>query len=168
VIVTGSKNDLIPPEAAAEAFKNMAMLNKAACEVMLSVGANACTDVSGFGLAGHLCEMAMGSGARIRLSLPKVPVYPVSIELFGRGLRTGVTLSNKQSAASCVALERDLPKEKEMILYDPQTSGPLLISLPADRADLLVEKLKERGIHDAAIIAEVESGSSGLFVSDSL
>ncbi|PWT90662.1 MAG: selenide, water dikinase SelD, partial [Acidobacteria bacterium] len=124
---------------------------------------------SGFGLSGHLCEMALGSRMRINLNLLAVPVYPVSIELFGRGLRTGVTLSNKESAKHCVELQHPLPKEKEMILYDPQTSGPLAISVPASKADLLVAKLKEKGVKDATIIAEVEeSSTSGLFVRDSL
>lgn len=168
VIITGAKNDLITNEQAAEAFRNMALLNQTACEVMLNVGVHACTDISGFGLAGHLCEMAVGGGTRFELHLPAVPVYPVSIELFKRGIRTGVTLSNKQSAAPCVTLEQELPKEKEMILYDPQTSGPLLISVAADKAELLVANLKEKGMKDAAIIGEVVPGTSGLFVRDSL
>lgn len=168
VIITGAKNDLISGESVLEAFRNMAMLNKVACEVMLEVGVNACTDISGFALAGHLCEMAIGSGVRIDLHLQSVPVYAVSIELFGRGIRTGVTLSNKESTASCVMLEKELPKEKEMILYDPQTSGPLMISVPADKADRLMATLKEKGIKDTAIIGEVEAGTPGLFVRDSL
>jgi selenide,water dikinase len=98
-----------------------------------------------------------------------VPVYPVSIELFGRGLRTGVTLFNKQSSAECVALEKELPREREMILYDPQTSGPLAISVAAEKANDLVSLLREKGIRDAAIIADVvESSVPRLFVSDSL
>ena len=169
VIVTGYKNDLISSDSAEEAMRSMAILNKAASEAMLEVGVNACTDVSGFGLAGHLCEMASGSSVRINLNLLSIPVYPVSIELFGRGLRTGVTLSNKQSASRCVQLERELPREKEMILYDPQTSGPLVISVPPEKADLLVSKLKERGIQDASVIGDVEeSPAPGLFVRDSL
>jgi selenide,water dikinase len=169
VIVSGFKNDIITWEQASDAMANMAMLNQVASETALEVGVHACTDVSGFGLAGHLCEMAIGSGLRMDLKLQAVPVYPISIELFGRGLRTSVTMSNKNSAAKCVSLEKDLPKEKEMILYDPQTSGPLAISVAPEKADYLVELLHKRGIRDATIIAEVsESSGSGLFVSDSL
>ncbi len=169
VIVTAAKNDVISGEPVVEAMNSMATLNKVACETMLEVGVNACTDITGFGLAGHLCEMAAGSKVRITLNLRSVPVFPVSIDLFGRGIRTGVTLSNKQSAAKCVGLELELPKEKEMILYDPQTSGPLVISLPPEKADLLVSALKEKGVKDAAIIGEVsEAATSGLFVRDSL
>lgn len=169
VIVTGAKNDLISGESVLEAMNSMATLNKVASEVMLEVGANACTDITGFGLAGHLCEMALGSKVRITLNLRSVPVYPVSIELFGRGIRTGVTLSNKESVSNSIQFDQELPREKEMILYDPQTSGPLVISLPANKADLLVASLKEKGIKDAAIIGEVsESPASGLFVHDSL
>jgi len=169
VIVTGAKNDLIQASVAEEAFQNMATLNKVACEVMLETGVHACTDVSGFGLAGHLCEMALGSRMRINVNLLSVPVYPVSIEMFGRGLRTGVTLSNKQASSNCVQLEHEMPKEKEMILYDPQTSGPLVISVAAEKADSLVEELKKHGVGDAAIIGDIEeSSTSGLFVRDSL
>jgi len=169
VIISGFKNDLITWEQALPAMQSMATLNKVACETMLEVGVHACTDVSGFGLAGHLCEMAKGSGVRMNLNLPAVPVYPISVELFGRGLRTGVTLSNKQSAVDCVTLEKELPREREMVLYDPQTSGPLAISVALERADRLVELLRERGVRDAAIIAEIaETSGSGLFVYDSL
>jgi selenide, water dikinase len=169
VIVTGAKNDLISGEPVEEALKSMATLNKVACETMLEVGVNACTDVSGFGLAGHACEMALGSKVKITLNLSAVPVFPISIELFGRGIRTGVTLSNKQSATNCVQLERELPREREMILYDPQTSGPLLISVAAEKADMLVAKLHEKGVQETSIIGEVsEDRASGLFVRDSL
>jgi selenide,water dikinase len=169
VIVTGFKNDLITWEQARPAMESMATLNKIASEAALEVGVNACTDVSGFGLAGHLCEMALGSRVRINLKLGSVPVYPVSVELFGKGIRTGVTMSNKNSAARCVTLEKELPREKEMVLYDPQTSGPLAISVAQEKADLLVEMLHERGVRDASIIAEIsDSSGSGLFVSDSL
>jgi selenide,water dikinase len=169
VLITGFKNDLINMDAFAPAMTAMSTLNKTAAEVMLEVGANACTDVSGFGLAGHTLEMALGSKVRINLNLPAVNVYSTSIELFGRGIRTGVTLSNKQAAAANLQLEHELPREKEMILYDPQTSGPLLISLPAEKADELVQKLRARGVTDAAIIGDVqESATAGLFVRDSL
>lgn len=169
VIVTGAKNDLLTFEEFKPALDAMAKLNKIACEVMLEVGANACTDISGFGLAGHLCEMALGSKVRINLNLASVSVYPATIKMMEKGIRTGVTLSNKESAAGCIHLEKELPREREMILYDPQTSGPLMISVPAQKADLLIQKLKEKGIAEAAIIGDVEASPvSGLFVRDSL
>lgn len=147
----------------------MSTLNKTAAEVMLEVGVNACTDVSGFGLSGHAGELALGSNVRININLLAIPVYPASIEMFGRGIRTGVTLSNKQSSANFLMLEHELPREKEMILYDPQTSGPLLMSVPAEKAVELVHKLRERGVKDAAIIGDVqESATAGLFIRDSL
>jgi selenide, water dikinase len=169
VIITGAKNDLLTPEEFQPALESMSKLNKTASEVMLEVGANACTDISGFGLAGHLCEMALGSKVRINLDLASLSIYPATTKMMQRGIRTGVTLSNKESASGCVHLEKELPREREMILYDPQTSGPLMISVPAAKADLMVAKLKEKGVTDAAIIGDVEaSAESGLFVRDSL
>jgi selenide,water dikinase len=106
---------------------------------------------------------------RINLNLNAIPIYPATIKMFEKGIRTSVTLSNKQSAAEIIQLEHELPREKEMILYDPQTSGPLMISLPAEKADLLVHKLREHGVSEAAIVGDVEASSvSGLFVRDSL
>jgi selenide, water dikinase len=169
VIITGFKNELIPWDQAEPAMKSMATLNKVACEAMLEIGVHACTDISGFGLARHLCEMAIGSNVAIRLNLPHVPVYPVSVELFAKGIRTGVTLHNKQSSAAHVVLQNELPREKEMVLYDPQTSGPLAISVSAQKADQLLSLLQQNGISDAAIIAEVEeSPEPRLLVIDSL
>ena len=169
VIITGFRNDMITWAQAEEAMKSMATLNKVACEAMIEVGAHACTDISGFGLGRHLCEMALGSGVEIRLDLSAVPVYPVSVELFGKKLRTSMTLLNKQSIAENIQLEKDFPLEKEMILYDPQTSGPLVISTASEKAEELVSALKEKGVRDAAIIGEVvESSVPRLFVSDSL
>lgn len=169
VIITAVKNDLIPWSQAEDAMMSMATLNKVACETMMDIGVHACTDISGFGIAGHLCEMAIGSKVSIKLSLSDVPVYPVSVELFGRKLRTGVTMLNKEASAPHIELENELPREKEMILYDPQTSGPLAISVPAEKAEKLVAALREKGIRDAAIIGEViESSSPRLLVTDSL
>ena len=169
VMITGAKNDLISSDVFEPALKSMTTLNKTASEIVQAVGgANACTDISGFGLAGHLKEMAVGSGVRINIRLLAVPVYEASLELFARGIRTGVTLSNKQSTAEYLQLERELPREKEMILYDPQTSGPLLISVSADKSDELVARLKEAGVMYAAVIGDVEESSTpGLFVRDS-
>jgi selenide,water dikinase len=169
VIITGAKNDLLNQEEFQPALENMRKLNKTACEVMLEVGANACTDISGFGLAGHLCEMALGSKVRINLDLALVPIYPATVKMMEKGIRTGVTLSNQKSSEGCVQLEKELPRVREMILYDPQTSGPLMIAVPSTKAELLVQKLKEKGVTDAAIIGEVvESPIAGLFVRDSL
>ena len=169
VIITGFKNDLISWDQAEAAMMSMATLNQVACETMVEIGVHACTDISGFGLARHLCEMAIGSGVEIRLNLPDVPVYPVSVELFGKGIRTGVTLMNKQSSAPYVVLKNELPREKEMVLYDPQTSGPLAISVSPQKADQLVSLLREKGISDASIIGEVvESSVPRLLVIDSL
>ena len=168
VMITGAKNDLISSDVFEPAVKSMTTLNKLASEIMLEVGAHACTDISGFGLAGHLKEMAVGSGVRIDIRLLAVPVYEASVELFGRGIRTGVTLSNKQSTAAYLELEHELPREKEMILYDPQTSGPLLISVAADKSEELVARLQDAGVTYAAVIGEVQEATKpGLYIRDS-
>ena len=169
VIITGFKNDLISWDQAEPAMKSMATLNKAACETMLETGVHACTDISGFGLGRHLCEMAIGSNVSIRLNLESVPVYHESVELFKKGIRTGVTLLNKQASAPNVVLDHELSREREMILYDPQTSGPLAISVASEKAQDLVVSLKEKGVKEAVIIGEVvESSEPRLLVFDSL
>jgi selenide,water dikinase len=169
VIINSFKADVIAWTQTEEAMKNMLMLNKVASEAMLEIGVHACTDISGFGLARHLCEMAIASRVAVRLAISSIPVYPISTELFGKGIRTGMTMPNKHASADYIVLEREWPREKEMALYDPQTSGPLAISVHPEKADQLVSMLRGKGHMDAAIIGEVvESSQPRLLVSDSL
>jgi selenide,water dikinase len=136
--------------------RSMAALNKTASEVMLQVGVNACTDITGFGLLGHACEMIHDSQVGLKIRSVSVPVFPETLGLARVGMIPGGTLRNKEFRSKMVdsAGVGDVMMD---ILFDPQTSGGLFMSVSADKAGLLLTRLKEAGVTDAAIVGEVVS-----------
>jgi len=129
-------------------------MNKTASEVMLQVGVNACTDITGFGLLGHACEMIQDSQIGLRIHSASVPIFPETVEFAKMGMIPGGTYRNKEFRSKMVdsAGIGDVTLD---ILFDPQTSGGLFMSVSADKAGLLLAKLKEAGVTDAAIVGEV-------------
>ncbi|MBN1504343.1 MAG: selenide, water dikinase SelD [Candidatus Eisenbacteria bacterium] len=161
IISTAVKNGLADQAVADEAAAMMAALNRAACEAMLEVGANSCTDVTGFGLLGHLHEMTAGSGVDAVLSAAAVPVLPAAWDLAAAGAVPGGTLSNLAHAADHVTFAAGVTRVAQLILADAQTSGGLLISLPEGRAAALLAALKNRGVNAAARIGRMAAPGSG-------
>ncbi len=165
IIATALKNGLAGEETSQKAAGIMAALNRAACEAMLSVGANACTDITGFGLLGHLREMAAGSGVNVTLSAQKVPVIPKVQELAAAGAIPGGTVNNLAHVQPHVTFEAGISHLTQLLLADAQTSGGLLISLPEARAKSLLTELEKRGVEDAAQIGRVtEKGQGQIFI----
>jgi selenide,water dikinase len=142
----------------------MVTLNRPAAECMLRVGANAATDVTGFGLLGHLASMLRASqvGARVRAGL--VPVLSGARELAAAGHVAGGTRRNLADAQTIATFSPDVSPVDQLLLCDAQTSGGLLISVPADRADALVKALREAGTLAAAIIGDVRAGAPAIEV----
>jgi len=136
--------------------RSMAALNKTASEVMLQVGVNACTDITGFGLLGHACEMIQDSQVGLKIRSVSVPIFPETLGLARMGLIPGGTLRNKEFRAKMVD-SAGIGDVMMDILFDPQTSGGLFTSVSADKAGLLLAKLQESGVTDAAIVGEVVS-----------
>ncbi|MCI0596645.1 MAG: selenide, water dikinase SelD, partial [candidate division Zixibacteria bacterium] len=156
VIVGGTKRGLLPPDGVIRrAAAHMATLNATASKQMVEFGASACTDVTGFGLAGHAFEMAKGSGVGIRFWAGKVPHYPESLEMIRQGVRTGLTQPNFHSVEGHFKPDATLPQELVGLFFDPQTSGGLLISIAAEKASALLDVLHKDGIKEAEIIGEV-------------
>lgn len=162
IITTAVKSGLADPETARKAAGVMAALNRAACEAMLAVGASACTDITGFGLLGHLHEMAAGSRVDVTLSAGAVPLIPGVLELAGAGAVPGGTLNNLAYVGEHVHFAEGVTRLTQLILADAQTSGGLLISLPAERADELLAQLRQRGVSAAARIGTVSGAGQGL------
>ena len=154
VMITGYKKRITPEEAMARATASMAQLNNVACQAMMDVGVSACTDITGFGFAGHALGLAEASGVSLKIHMGAIPYFPESLELIRAGLKTGATEPNRALVLNRVE-PRGIAPEEEMLLYDPQTSGGLLISVPAEKADGLLLRLKARGITSASIIGEV-------------
>ena len=133
----------------------MIALNAPAARVMVAAGANACTDVTGFGLAGHALEMADSSDITIAIDMEAVPLLPDAAYFASHGLLTGGGMSKLEYTGSSLKIEGSLTREQKMLLHDPQTSGGLLISLPSGKAQDLVEDLLNSGVKYAAVIGEV-------------
>ena len=142
-------------ETEQEIYKIMAHLNKGAAEAMLTVGVNACTDVTGFGLLGHLTEMLTASGVSARISLSKMPLVSGAKELAQKGAIPAGTHNNYRYLRNMVNWEKVGKQEDMMLLCDAQTSGGLLMSVSQEKADLLRTALLEQGCLAAAEIGVI-------------
>lgn len=137
-----------------EVASHMATLNKDAADLMVKYDAHACTDVTGYGLAGHLVEMIRGSGISAEVDFSKLPVFAAVASCLENDILPGAIERNQEYAMAWVHVvsgtESNLP-----VLYDPQTSGGLLISLPEENARALIDEIHERGHHAASIIGRI-------------
>jgi selenide,water dikinase len=157
VVTTAMKAGTADEEAMRAAIETMATLNRAAAEVGREVGVRACTDITGFGLLGHLREMLSGVGARIRLSA--VPLLPRARELAAGGSIPGGTRRNKESLDRVATYDNAIDEIDRLLLCDAQTSGGLLFAVEPSRFKALLSGLAGAGVSAAAIgefIAEPE------------
>jgi len=155
VMITGSKRGIVPWKEFERVLFNMARLNAEAGALASEHDAGACTDITGFGLAGHGIEMARGCGAGLRFHFSALPHYPHSLALIEQGVKTGVTASNRAMVGNAVRFDGAITEAQQWLLFDPQTSGGLLVALDSSRADSLVRALAERGEPEARIVGEV-------------
>ncbi len=130
-------------------------LNTTAAEVMHGFEVHGATDITGFGLAGHGLEMAEGSGAALRVEIDSVPLMDEALEMYERGMTTGVNAVNRQLVEAKWRFERELPAWHQEIFVDPQTSGALLAAVAPEQADDLVSALEEAAVPVARRIGEV-------------
>ena len=156
IITTGIKRGLSSPELIRKVTEVMAALNREAAEAMLEVGVNACTDVTGFGLLGHLWEMISGSGVGATVRLGHIPVMGEAWELVRKEVVPGGTRANHKFLQEKVIWEQ-ISFEEQLILSDAQTSGGLLIAVSPENSGRLLEKLHERGALQMAVIGEITS-----------
>ncbi len=159
VITTAAKKDLADDAVLQAAIEHMATLNKAAAEAALKIGVNACTDVTGYGLLGHLRGMAKASGVAARVRFEAVPImagaWSLAVE---QEISPSGTHRNRTYHDHGVCWEPDIHPDAYRLLYDPQTSGGLLISLPEAKADALVSELHARGVDDAVVVGAIVDG----------
>ncbi len=141
-------------EEVATMVEIMKVLNRDASEVMIELGVNACTDITGFGLMGHGYEMALMSKVTLSFSASKVPLLPGSLQHAEMGLMPGASVLNKGYLSDKVEIEGEVSEDLLEILFDAQTSGGLLVALPADKADLYLRRLGERAAGEAAVVGE--------------
>ena len=158
-ITTALKNGAIDDSMLNTATEIMAQLNKSAMECCLEVGVHAVTDVTGFGLMGHALEMAKASNVSLILSFEAIPVLPGAKEAIKSGAVPGGTKANFLFTSPDVNYAAALNKEDQWLLNDPQTSGGLLVSVNADKAEKLQRQMMDKGI-TAAIIGDVVANSA--------
>ena len=158
VIATALKKEQAPTDVIAAAVRSMTTLNRPAAESMLRVGASAATDVTGFGLIGHLSSMLRASGVAARVRAGLVPFLPGARELAQAGHVAGGTRRNMQDADTITTWSADVSEVERILLCDAQTSGGLLISINADRADDLLAALRAANTPAAAIIGDIRAG----------
>ncbi len=160
VITTSIKADEASKNAIDKAVFHMRELNKTASEVAINVGVNAMTDVTGFGLLGHLHEM-LNENTAINLDFNSIPIIEEALELAKAGFFPGGSFRNEKFCKKYVKLQSNsFPQHKIMLMYDAQTSGGLLLSVPHKKADLLLEKLQLSGLEWVEIIGEVISSKN--------
>lgn len=145
ILATALKGEVLREADMTDAIRGMEMLNKAASEAMLAVGVNACTDITGFGLLGHALEMAAASNIGLEIEANTLHVYPQTLEMAALGLIPAGSYRNREHYLPQVVNRERLAPEIVDILADPQTSGGLLISVAADKAEALLAKLAETG-----------------------
>lgn len=155
IVATAIKAGLADLELTGRVTQAMATLNRAAASIMEDFPVHACTDITGFGFLGHLAEMVVDSGCGVRITSSTVPRYPEALEWADMGLIPAGAYNNRSFRGSCVDFGADVSQSVQDLLFDPQTSGGLLIAVAAGEADRLVAALKTSGIECAAIVGEV-------------
>jgi selenide,water dikinase len=161
-IATAIRRGIASADLVARAVGWMTMLNRAACDAMIVHGAHACTDITGFGLAGHALGMARAGGVLLRIRIDAVPRYPESLEYLAQGISTAMAPINLEAVGDRTVYRGAWLDEERWLTVDPQTSGGLLIALPAASGDALVERLRATGATEAAIIGDsLPPGPSG-------
>jgi selenide,water dikinase len=160
IVNTAIKASMASPDLINRVTRLMAALNRTAAEVMADFDVGACTDVTGFGLLGHLAEMVTGSGCGVRLTADAVPVIEEAPAFAAMGLIPAGAYQNKAFRESMIDLPDTVTvdRERQDIFFDPQTSGGLLIAVRPDQAEALVAALRAAGIEDAADIGAVIKG----------
>ncbi len=157
IINTAIKGGLAPPDVIERVTRLMAELNRKPAEIMSRFPVHACTDITGFGLVGHLAEMVIGSGCGIRLQGDLIPVIPEAGEFAKMGFVPAGTYGNREFRAHMTECAPSVDRLMQDILFDPQTSGGLLICVPEGVSESLVRDLKSGAVEEAVIIGEVMS-----------
>jgi selenide,water dikinase len=161
IIAFAARIGRVRPESAAAAARSMAALNRRAAELMGQFEVHACTDVTGFGLLGHLKSMAVASKVDVELAWDDLPLLPGVLDCLSAGIVPGSVERNRESSAGALAAIDGVEPAWIDVLFDAQTSGGLLISLPGQSAEALVVRLRAEGMEEAAIVGRVVAEGAG-------
>ena len=162
IVSTAVKRGMAEDSLIAKSISSMTQLNKTAAELMIEAGdIHAVTDITGFGFLGHASEMVEESSVEMIIHASRVPIFAGIKELAEKGIMPGGLHRNREFRLPMIAVDAACPAWLLDVLFDPQTAGGLLISLPADKAENLVAKMHEAGLTDASVVGEVVASAKG-------
>ncbi len=147
-----------------DTLPSLAALNGPAMEAALKFEIHACTDITGFGITGHALEVALGSCSRVMLRYADLPFYSGALDMYQKGETTGSNKANRHMTQDCLEIQTSLSSAEEELLFDPQTSGGLLLSVPGSEADNVLKALIDAGVKFAVKVGEVADGPAGVTV----
>ena len=157
VLFNANLKKWVSDQALEECIQTITTLNKQAAAIMADFDIHAVTDITGFGLGGHALEMAEGSNVTLEIRAGDVPIMREALEMYQKGMRTGVNAANRALIEDFVRFEKSLPAWHEEIFVDPQTSGGLLMSVPATQSESLLTALRNGGVTEAQVMGIVKS-----------
>jgi selenide,water dikinase len=161
IITTAAKNGEDKLGAIADAIRVMTALNRIAGEEFAKCGAHALTDITGFGLLGHLRNVVTASNIGARIFFDRVPILPAAVEYVNAGIYPGGTNANHKFLNDWVRYADDITKQEQLLLCDAQTSGGLLAAVVPNDAEAIVSSLRSQDLREAAIVGQIESDNSG-------
>jgi len=155
VLFNANRSGKLPYAELESILPQVAALNRQAIETALNFEVHACTDVTGFGIMGHALELAQGSGIQIDLIYENLPFYPNALRMYQKGETTGSNKANRRLAEGAWEITTHRSAEELELLFDPQTSGGLLLAVPDSQADDLISRLKKEGLETADRVGEI-------------
>ena len=155
VLFNANRSGKLPYPELEVILPQIAALNSQAIETALNFEVHACTDITGFGILGHSLEMAQGGDVQIEMVYNRLPFYPNALQMYQKGETTGSNKPNRQLADGFWQAAKTMSPEAEELLFDPQTSGGLLLSVPEAEADDLATALHDAGVESAVRVAQV-------------
>ena len=164
LVTTAIKRNAVDDSLITIVTELMAELNKTASVIMVTCGVKAATDITGFGLLGHVYEMAAASNVTIRLAADKLPLLPEVLRLASEGMIPGGAISNREYLNDKVVIADSVDKNIEHVMYDPQTSGGLLIAIPAERAVEFEQELAKQDAFGCQIGSVEEKADPAIIV----
>jgi selenide,water dikinase len=164
VLFNANLKNWVSKSALEACCKALIELNRKAAETLASYSVNAVTDITGFGLSGHAMEMAQGSQVTLVIDVDALPVMDEALDMYRRGMSTGVNRHNRQLVAAHTRIEVDLPVWHEEILFDPQTSGGLLVAVPQAECAALLKDLHKNGVARAVRIGRAITSDGNIFL----
>ena len=156
VLFNANLKKWVSADALDECIATLVTLSKNAAEIFTQFEVHAATDITGFGLAGHGYEMAHGSRVTFEIDMDRIPIMKEALAMYEKGVSTGVNAHNRQMVEKSMRFEKALPAWHQEIVFDPQTSGGLLVSVPAAQQASILKMLRESGIQKAECIGEVK------------